>query len=137
MSLMFSRRIDFPMVDLAGIVYYPLYWDLAHRFFELSWEEICKISYPKIIQELKLGFPAVNNQCEFIAPLKYGDTVNCKIWISDIGNKSCTWRYEFSNQNQKVVWNASVVTVCVNLETFESIQIPEFILKSLQSNSHD
>ena len=24
-----SRGIDFPMVDLAGIVYYPRYWDLA------------------------------------------------------------------------------------------------------------
>ncbi len=137
MPLNFSRRIDFPMVDLAGIVYYPVYWDLAHRFFELSWEKICGINYPKILQDLKLGFPAVKNECEFLAPLKYGDTVNCKIWISDVGNKSCTWEYEFTNQNMKKVWLAKVVTVCVNMDTFESINIPKNLAESLTSNRHD
>ena len=137
MPLNFSRRIDFPMVDLAGIVYYPVYWDLAHRFFELSWEKICGINYPKILQDLKLGFPAVKNECEFLAPLKYGDTVNCKIWISDVGNKSCTWEYEFTNQNMKKVWLAKVVTVCVNMDTFESINIPNDLAESLTSNRHD
>ena len=137
MGLNFSRRIDFPMVDLAGIVYYPVYWDLAHRFFELSWEKICGINYPKILQDLKLGFPAVKNECEFLAPLKYGDTVNCKIWISDVGNKSCTWEYEFTNQNMKKVWLAKVVTVCVNMDTFESINIPKDLAESLTSNRYD
>ena len=137
MPLNFSRRIDFPMVDLAGIVYYPVYWDLAHRFFELSWEKICGINYPKILQDLKLGFPAVKNECEFLAPLKYGDTVNCKIWVSDVGNKSCTWEYEFTNQNMKKIWLAKVVTVCVNMDTFESINIPKDLAESLTSNRHD
>ena len=137
MPLNFSRRIDFPMVDLAGIVYYPVYWDLAHRFFELSWEKICGINYPKILQDLKLGFPAVKNECEFLAPLKYGDTVSCKIWISDVGNKSCTWEYEFTNQNMKKIWLAKVVTVCVNMDTFESINIPKDLAESLTSNRHD
>ena len=71
MAVSFSRRIDFPMVDMAEIVFYPVYWDLAHRFFELSWEEICGINYPDIIQKLRLGFPAVKNECEFIAPLRF------------------------------------------------------------------
>lgn len=137
MAVRFSRRIDFPMVDLAGIVYYPVYWDLAHRFFELSWEEICGIDYSKIIQELRLGFPAVKNECEFLVPLRYGDTVNCKIWIHDIGNKSCTWKYEFENQNKELVWKAEVVTVCVNMDTFESVKIPKDLAESLTSNSHD
>jgi len=137
MAVSFSRRIDFPMVDLAGIVYYPVFWDLAHRFFELSWEEICGINYPHIIQELRLGFPAVKNECEFIAPLKYGDIVNCKLWISEIGTKSCTWKYEFTNQNNEKIWEANVVTVCVNMDTLESVIIPENLKKGLASCSHD
>ena len=137
MVVTFSRRVDFPMVDLAGIVYYPIFWDLAHRFFELSWEEICGINYPKILQELKIGFPAVKNECEFIYPLKYGDIVNCKLSISKVGKKSCTWKYEFSNQNNKIVWKATVVTVCVNMETFESMVIPSNLAECLISHSHD
>ena len=137
MAVSFSRRIDFPMVDLAGIVYYPVFWDLAHRFFELSWEEICGLDYPHIIQELRLGFPAVKNECEFIAPLKYGDIVTCKLWVSEIGTKSCTWKYHFTNQNNETVWEATVITVCVNLETLESIVIPENLRNDLTSCSHD
>ena len=137
MSVELTRRVDWPMIDPAQVVYYPIYWDLAHRFFELSWEEICGIDYSKIIQELRLGFPAVKNECEFLAPLRYGDTVNCKIWVHDIGKKSCTWKYEFENQNKELVWKAEVVTVCVNLETFESVKIPKDLVESLTSNSHD
>ncbi|MGB0471428.1 MAG: hypothetical protein ACPGJA_01200, partial [Candidatus Thalassarchaeaceae archaeon] len=46
MAFRSTRPIDFPMVDLAGIVYYPRYWDLAHVFFEEVWEPLCGISYP-------------------------------------------------------------------------------------------
>tara|TARA_X000000368_G_scaffold410162_1_gene393209 strand:+ start:1466 stop:1879 length:414 start_codon:yes stop_codon:yes gene_type:complete len=137
MAVTFSRRIDFPMVDLAGIVYYPVFWDLAHRFFELSWEEICGIDYPNIIQKLKLGFPAVKNECEFVAPLRYGDVVTCKLWVSEIGTKSCTWKYYFTNQKNEKIWEASVVTVCVNMDTLESEIIPENLKKGLASCSHD
>lgn len=38
MPFVSERRVDFPMVDLARIVYYPRFWDMAHRFYEESWE---------------------------------------------------------------------------------------------------
>ena len=137
MAVNFSRRIDFPMVDLAGIVYYPIYWDLAHRFFEQTWNEICGMDYSKIIKELKIGFPVVKNNCDFLAPLRYGDTVHCKIWISEIGTKSCTWKYSYQNQHNDEVWNATVVTVCVDMNTLKSITIPQNLYEGLQSCSHD
>tara|TARA_B110000438_G_C15662982_1_gene584798 strand:- start:431 stop:844 length:414 start_codon:yes stop_codon:yes gene_type:complete len=137
MAVRFTRKIDFPMVDLAGIVYYPVYWDLAHRFFEQFWEENCSINYPKMIQELGIGFPVVKNECDFLAPLRYGDTVNCKLWISEIGTKSCTWKYAYTNQDNMELWNATVVTVCANLNTLESIAIPQKLYDALESCSHD
>ena len=39
------------MVDLANIAYYPRIFDLAHRFFESVWPEICGQTYPYIINE--------------------------------------------------------------------------------------
>ena len=44
-----SRRVDFPMVDLAKIMYYPRFWDLAHRFYEESWEYSCNRHYNEIL----------------------------------------------------------------------------------------
>ncbi len=40
MAVMLTRRVDFPMLDMAGIAFYPRIFDLAHRFFEeaaLDW----------------------------------------------------------------------------------------------------
>ena len=78
MSISLTRKVDFPMLDLAGIAYFPRIYDLAHRFFEDAWLEICGVSYPHIINEMKIGFPVVDIQTKFIQPLKYGDENYCK-----------------------------------------------------------
>ena len=65
MSISLTRKVDFPMLDLAGIAYFPRIYDLAHRFFEDAWLEICGVSYPYIINEMKIGFPVVDIQTKF------------------------------------------------------------------------
>ena len=81
MAFTSSRRIDFPMVDLAGIVYYPRFWDLAHRFYEESWEYTCDIHYNELLQKHRIGFPLVHSEANFHHPLSYGDTAVCKIAV--------------------------------------------------------
>ena len=85
MAVRLSRRVGFPMLDLAGIAFYPRIYDLAHRFFEESWEEMCGVGYPHILQEMKIGFPVVDIKSEFHSPFRYGDTINATIWISKVG----------------------------------------------------
>ena len=60
MPVKLTRRVDFPMLDMAGIAFYPRIFDLAHRFFEESWEQICGIDYPTILMQLEIGFLVVN-----------------------------------------------------------------------------
>tara|TARA_B100000287_G_C20345113_1_gene667447 strand:- start:190 stop:603 length:414 start_codon:yes stop_codon:yes gene_type:complete len=137
MSVELSRRVDWPMIDLAKVVYYPEYWDLAHRFFEESWEVICGINYPTIINKHRLGFPAVSTSSTHHSPLRYGDVVNCKIWVSKVGKSSTVWNYSFTNQTGRLIWTAEVTTVCVNLDSFESISIPENFLDALRKCGED
>ena len=127
MAVVLSRRVDFPMVDMAGIVYYPQYWDLCHRFFEESWSEIVGIDYPTLLKEHSIGLPAVHTECDYLAPLTYGDTVHCTLWIEKVGESSVTWRYEYYNQHQKLVWTATVVTVCIKMDSYEKISVPDFV----------
>ena len=129
-----TRRVDFPMVDMAGIVYYPRIYDLAHRFFEESWELICGISYPKIMQEMKLGFPVVDVKSTFHLPIKYGDSVTAKISIINVGNSSCKWSYQFYNQDSLLLWTSEQVTVCVNLEKMDSVSIPKNLRNGLEGH---
>jgi 4-hydroxybenzoyl-CoA thioesterase len=115
MAVQLARRVDYPMLDNANIAYFPRIYDLAHRFFEECWEPMCGISYPELIGERKIGFPVVHIETDFIAPLRYGDTVHATIWLNKVGTTSCTWGYEFHNQ----------VTVCVDMDSLESQEIPE------------
>ena len=137
MSLELSRRVDWPMIDPAQVVYYPVYWDLAHRFFEESWEKICGISYPVIINEHRLGFPAVSTSSTHHSPLRYGDTVCCILSVSKVGKSSTVWNYSFSDQTGRLVWTGEVTTVCVNLESFESIEIPSIFAEALHNFSEN
>ncbi len=133
MAVKLTRRVDFPMLDMAGIAFYPRIYDLAHRFFEESWEKMCGVDYPTMINDMRIGFPVVDIKSEFHAPFRYGDSVTATIWISNVGNKSCTWQYRFNNQNGDLLWTSEQVTVCVDMDTMESSSIPESLRSGLEA----
>jgi len=137
MAVVLRRRVDWPMLDVASVVFYPQYFDLAHRFFEEAWEPICGIDYPTLTGKMRLGFPAVRTESDHVAPLRYGDEIVCKLWIEKVGTKSCTWRYQFENQNGLLCWNGKVVTVCVDLDNFESKPTPAELAENLRSCGED
>ena len=58
MAVQVKRGVDFPMVDLANIAYYPRIFDLAHRFFEDAWTHICDVRYADLLLIGKLGSPS-------------------------------------------------------------------------------
>jgi len=133
MTFVSERRIDFPMVDLAKIVYYPRFWDLAHRFYEESWEFSCGFHYNEILSKKKIAFPLVHSEARFLHPIYYGDTVQCSISVSKIGRTSITWNYEFKNQDGVTCWMAEQVTVCTDmLEVSKKIPIPEWMREGLE-----
>ncbi|MBT4982180.1 MAG: hypothetical protein HOM85_03845, partial [Euryarchaeota archaeon] len=78
-------------------------------------------------------FPVVDIKSEFHAPFRYGDTVTAKIWISKVGNKSCTWQYRFHNQNKELLWSSEQVTVCVSMINMDSQIIPDELRKGLEA----
>ena len=133
MAVQLQRKVDFPMVDLANIAYYPRIFDLAHRFFEDSWEVICGLRYPVLLLEMKKGFPVVHVESNFHAPLRYGDTITATIWIDKVGESSCTWCYDFYNQRDELLWTSTQVTVCVDMDTMSRIPIPKDVRAGLES----
>ena len=127
-----TRRIDFPLVDIAGIVYYPHYWDLAHRFFEESWESTCDIYYHDVLHKKKIALPLIHSEAEFHHPLRYGDVAHCEIEVLKIGTTSITWRYRISNQNGVLCWSAIQTTVCTSMDAVTAKKpIPDWMKKGL------
>ena len=137
MAVRLERGVDFPMVDLANIAYYPRIFDLAHRFFEDSWIPICDIRYADLLLVRKLGFPVVHVESDFLAPLRYGDTITATIWIDRVGETSCTWKYQFHNQESELLWTSTQVTVCVDMNSMNRISIPEDLRQGLEACKRD
>ena len=136
MPFVSERRVDFPMVDLARIVYYPRFWDMAHRFYEESWEYSCGMHYNHILSERRIGFPLVHSEAEFLHPLSYGDTVHCTITVPRVGNTSIEWHYEFRNQEGTLCLKAKQITVCTSMDDLKSkIPVPDWMREGLSKLS--
>tara|TARA_B100000676_G_scaffold15477_1_gene13792 strand:+ start:1217 stop:1633 length:417 start_codon:yes stop_codon:yes gene_type:complete len=132
MAFVSERRVDFPMVDLAKIVYYPRFWDLAHRFYEESWEYSCGMHYNTILSEHKIAFPLVHSDTQFLHPVSYGDTIRCTLTVPKIGNTSINWRYEFHNQDGILCWASDQVTVCTDMSEVQSkMAVPDWMREGL------
>ena len=132
MAFVSERRVDFPMVDLAKIVYYPRFWDLAHRFYEESWEYSCGMHYNTILSEHMIAIPLVHSDTQFLHPVAYGDTIQCNLTVPKIGNTSISWRYEFRNQDGVLCWTSDQVTVCTDMSEVQSkMTVPDWMREGL------
>lgn len=134
MAVTLQRSVEFSMIDMANVAYYPRIYDLAHRFFESAWEQMCGVSYVTMISERNLGFPVVNVTSEFHAPLRYGDIISAQLSISHLGTSSLGWNYRFENQDGMVVWTSQQTTVCVNMETMKKQAIPNDLREGLDEH---
>ena len=134
MAVNVQRTVEFSMIDMANVAYYPRIFDLAHKVFEEAWLEMCGVSYPALVNEHRVGFPVVSLSSTFLAPLRYGDTITATVKISSIGTTSLGWHYAFRNQDGMDVWVSEQATVCVDMDTMEKQLIPSHLLPGLRQH---
>ena len=129
----FATPVRFADVDHAGIVYYPRFFHYFHLAFEeLFRSRIGPRAYVELLDEDRVGFPAVRAEAEYQTPLKFGDTAEIELAVERLGRSSITFRYE--------VWRAEepglprlkcatgkVVAAVVDLAAFKSAPLPDAI----------
>lgn len=134
----YSQPVRFADVDHAGIVYYPRYFHLFHVAFEELWRaRIGPQAYSEIIDRERIGFPAVRAECDFKAPLKFGDTAEIELSLPRLGTKSITFRYRIfraapSPDARVLCAEGQVITAVVDLARFVAVAIPGHVAAMLQ-----
>lgn len=134
----YSQPVRFADVDHAGIVYYPRYFHYFHVAFEELWRaRIGPAAYSDIIDRQRVGFPAVRAECDFKAPLKFGDTADIEVSVPRLGTKSITFRYRIfragtSPDARVLCAEGQVVTAVVDLAKFVAVAIPADVAAMLQ-----
>jgi 4-hydroxybenzoyl-CoA thioesterase len=123
----FTTRIivRFGEADPAGLVYYPRLFHYCHIALEEFFAARCGITYEQLLARERFGFPTVNVQAEFIAPLVYGDEVEAEVSVSRIGYTSATFEYVLRRASDRVLCaRATLVQVAMNLDTRRAVEIP-------------
>jgi 4-hydroxybenzoyl-CoA thioesterase len=126
MMFKYSQPVRFADIDHAGIVYYPRYFHYFHVAFEELWRaRVGPAAYSEIIDKDRIGFPAVRAECDFKAPLKFGDTAEIEVTIPRLGTKSITFRYRiFRSADRVLCAEGQVVCAVVDLAKFVAVAIP-------------
>lgn len=131
MSFVYSTPVRFADVDHAGIVYYPRFFHFFHLCFEELWRaRMGPRAYVELLDRDHVGFPAVRAECDFKAPLRFGDTMEIELSIARLGGKSITFRYRVyraadATHARELAAEGSVVTAIVDLARFVAVPVPE------------
>ena len=126
----YATPVRFADVDHAGIVYYPRYFHLFHVAFEELWRaRLGPRAYVELLDRDRVGFPAVRAECEFKAPLAFGDTAEIELGVARLGGKSITFRYRVfraadGERARTLSAEGLVVTAVVDLAKFVAVAVP-------------
>ncbi len=126
--------VRFADVDNAGIFYYPRFFHAFHVAFERWWEEGVKRPYHLVINQDRVGFPAVHIECDFRKPVTFGDPMEIRVGVARIGHRSVVFRYEVAHRERGEIHAAADITkAVVDMDSFRPIEIPEAVRKALET----
>jgi 4-hydroxybenzoyl-CoA thioesterase len=144
-SFTFATPVRFSDIDHAGIVYYPRFFHFFHLAFEELWRaRIGPRAYSELIDRDRIGFPAVKAECNFTAPLRFGDTAEIEVAVSRLGGRSITFRYRvyraaegaatdhvIDDRERALCAEGTVVCAVVDLARFVAIEVPARVVSLL------
>jgi len=90
------QNVRFGDCDPAGIVYFPRFFHFFHEAMETWFDEHLGQSYADVVVGRRLGFPSVHTEADFRIPTRFGEVVQVRLRVEDIGRSSLRLGYEIS-----------------------------------------
>jgi len=120
-----SVRVRFAEIDRAGIVYYPRFFHYFHIAFEEFFDDCVGTPYHDLIDRRRIGFPTVHLECDYRAPLNYGDRLEVRLSVLHLGDSSVKFLYRIHREGEEAAAEATVTVVCVDMDSFRPIPVPD------------
>jgi 4-hydroxybenzoyl-CoA thioesterase len=121
----FQRPVRFGDVDAARLVFFPRFLEYCHDALEALFAHLDG-GYPRLTQDRGVGIPTVHVECDFHAPLRYGDVARLEIDVLALGRASVTVRHTIKRDADGAVCAVvRHVFVTAALATLAPVPIPD------------
>ena len=134
MTFRSNLKIRFGDIDRAGIVYYPRFMHYFHVALEEFFSSELSIPYHEVIEKHRIGLPTVHLETDFSKPFSYGDDIEVEVSVQNVGNSSIRFGYRVFKQGDtepRIVGHN--VTVCLDMDSFQKMQIPDWLRERLEA----
>ncbi len=126
-----ERRVPFGHCDPAQVAYYPRFFEWFHDAFEAFFEPALGLPYAKVLSELGVGFPAVQVQCEYQRPARFGDLIRLEVFLSALSPRSATFEYRV-RKDDVLLATASIKVAFISFTDFKPATLSEAVLAKLE-----
>lgn len=120
--------------------------DAAGLIFSANIIRICHIAYEALLEDIGYGMavlferrtmslPVVHIEADFKQPLRVGNNVEIVARVAQIGNSSYRMQYELRTADSEICATAATVQVCVDLRTYEAMDLPAEFRAALEKYS--
>lgn len=127
-----DQLIRFSHCDPAAIVYFPRFFDLAHATMEDWLADGLGFPLPELITERRIGTPTVSIHCDFVKPLRIGDTLRFELRVTKIGNASVDLQYVGVRDGVEHLRITQTI-VFMDLDAARATPIPEDIRPAIEA----
>lgn len=130
----YLRQVRFEEVDAAGIVFFAHLVRFAHEAMESFFDPLDG-GYVALITQRRIGLPAVHLEADFVAPVRYGDTLCIETTVTRIGSKSAELHYVMRRQGDGTVCARMQHTVVItDLVAMKSCDMPADVRAHLSAH---
>jgi acyl-CoA thioester hydrolase len=124
----FTHRLDvrFRDCDALGHVNNAVYLTYLEQTRFMHWRSLWGFGTPQV----PAGMPGVilaRAECDYKLPAKYGDVLEIRMSVAEIGRSSFRYEYEIVDEQQRTVLIAKTVQVMYDYATEKPVPIPDAI----------
>lgn len=133
MTYTIQKKVRFADCDMAGIVFYPRYFEMLNAVLEDWFENALGCDFATLHQERGLGSPTVKLDSEFVAPATLGEQMLVSINVEKLGNSSCSILYTISGED-RLRMRAKATLVCMDLAEQKSVPWPSDLRHAMEAS---
>lgn len=130
MENLINMTVAFDDADGEGIVFFGNYFRLAHRALE-QYLPLIGISWSEWFKHEQWGVPLRKVECEYLRPLRPGQTFQAKIQVAELSESTVTFDIDFVCES-KVVAKLRSTHVFVDRKSISKMKIPENLRSLLE-----